>query len=446
MTQGDALDRAWSLCDPGSVQPVGAVPPAGTRAPEPGRRDRRARVAGGYGRVDGRPVCVLVVTEGAGDVDDADRLDRQAITMLDLAVTGEVPFVSVWARGSAGGGAFLRAQVLASGQVPQVAVVLEGAAGDLPLVADFTVVVGGDPDSCDYVAEDDEDALSYARALLALLPSSWASGPAPGVRDQDDRATLRPSDLELDTLLPASYSQAYDVRSVIERLVDDGYLLEVGQDRARNVVVGLAEVAGTAVGVVANQPMHLAGTLDAAAAEKAARFVRTCDAFGLPIVTLVDVPGFLPGVEQEHRGIIRRGAKLIFAYAEATVPLITVTLRKAFGGAQVVMGARHLGADLCCAWPGAQVAVMGAAGAIDVLYRREIRAAADSGQDVAAVRALLVTDYEEHAMSLDRAVELGAIDAVVAPRDTRRYLADALEVLAAKTRPAVRRRHENVPL
>ena len=224
-----------------------------------------------------------------------------------------------------------------------------------------------------YLARDEPDAIAYVQDLLSYLPSNNLSMP-PVVVDADADIEVTDTDLALDTLIPDSPNQPYDMATVVRAVLDDGEFLQVQELYAQNVIVGFGRVAGKSVGVVANQPMHLAGTLDINAAEKAARFVRTCDAFNIPVLTFVDVPGFLPGTDQEWNGIIRRGAKLIYAYAEATVPLVTVITRKAYGGAYDVMGSKHLGADVNLAWPTAQIAVMGAAGAVNVLYRKELAA------------------------------------------------------------------------
>src|SRR5699024_6686858 len=232
----------------------------------------------------------------------------------------------------------------------------------------------------------------------------------------------------------------------LDFIVDVVSLLQVQQRSVVNVIVGFARVEGRTVGVVANQPSQLAGTLDIAASEKAARFVRFCDAFSIPIVTLVDVPGFLPGVDQEHSGIIRRGAKLIYAYAEATVPKITVITRKAFGGAYIVMGSKKLGADLNVAWPTAQIGVMGAQGAVNILYRRDLAAVEDAGGDVEARRTELINDYETALLNPYEAADSGYIDAVIAPSETREHIVRALRATAAKRESRPARKHGNIPL
>jgi propionyl-CoA carboxylase beta chain len=250
------------------------------------------------------------------------------------------------------------------------------------------------------------------------------------------------TDAELDTLIPDSPNQPYDMHEVITHVLDDGEFLEVHAGFAPNIVVGFGRVEGASVGVVANQPMHLAGCLDIDASEKAARFVRTCDAFSIPILTFVDVPGFLPGVSQEWRGIIRRGAKLIYAYAEATVPKVTVITRKAYGGAYDVMGSKHLGGDVNLAWPTAQIAVMGAQGAVNILYRRELAAAADPD----ALRAQRITEYEDTLANPYIAAERGYVDAVIRPAETRLALTRALRTLRTKRQTLPPKKHGNIPL
>jgi propionyl-CoA carboxylase beta chain len=253
------------------------------------------------------------------------------------------------------------------------------------------------------------------------------------------------TDRALDTLIPDSPNQPYDMHTVIESVLDDEEFLEVQAMFAPNMVVGFGRVEGRPVGVVANQPMQFAGTLDIDASEKAARFVRTCDAFNIPVLTFVDVPGFLPGTDQEWNGIIRRGAKLIYAYAEATVPLITVITRKAYGGAYDVMGSKHLGADINVAWPTAQIAVMGAQGAVNILYRKEISEAAEAGNEEAR-RAELIQEYEDHLANPYLAAERGYIDAVIQPHETRVEIVRALRLLRSKRETLPPKKHGNIPL
>ena len=247
---------------------------------------------------------------------------------------------------------------------------------------------------------------------------------------------------ELDTFIPDSNNAPYDMHTVIEAVLDDGDFLEVQELWAQNIVVGFGRVEGRSVGVVANNPLHFAGTLDIDASEKAARFVRTCDAFGIPILTFTDVPGFLPGVSQEHAGIIRRGAKLLYAYSEATVPKITVITRKAYGGAYVVMGSKHLGADVNLAWPTAQVAVVGAQGAVNIIQRRAIAASDDPER----TRAEFIQQYEDTFATPYIAAERGFVDAVIEPSQTRREVAKALRLLQGKRASLPAKKHGNIPL
>lgn len=246
--------------------------------------------------------------------------------------------------------------------------------------------------------------------------------------------------------MPDSANQPYDIRTVVEHVLDDAEFFETQALFAPNIVTGFGRVEGRPVGVVANQPMQFAGCLDIDASEKAARFVRTCDAFNVPVLTFVDVPGFLPGVGQEHEGIIRRGAKLIYAYAEATVPLITVITRKAFGGAYDVMGSKHLGADLNLAWPTAQIAVMGAQGAVNILHRRTLAEAEAGGEDVEAVRARLIREYEDTLLNPYVAAERGYVDAVIMPSDTRAHIVRGLRQLRTKRESLPPKKHGNIPL
>jgi propionyl-CoA carboxylase beta chain len=296
-----------------------------------------------------------------------------------------------------------------------------------------------------YLAEDETDALDYVKALLSYLPGNNLD-PLPAIEvapaDTVLPDALTDEDLELDSFIPDSANTPYDMHSVIEHVLDDGEFLEVQPLWAPNILVGFGRVEGRPVGVVANQPTQFAGTLDIDASEKAARFVRTCDAFNIPVLTFVDVPGFLPGTSQEWEGIIRRGAKLIYAYAEATVPTITVITRKAYGGAYDVMGSKHLGADLNLAWPTAQIAVMGAQGAVGILYRKEIAAADDPDTR----RADLITEYEDALLSPYLAADRGYVDAVIPPSHTRVQVTKALRVLANKRETLPPKKHGNIPL
>ena len=327
-------------------------------------------------------------------------------------------------------GEIFRRNVHASGVIPQISLIMGPCAGGAvysPAITDFTVMVdqtshmfitgpdviktvtgedvgfeelGGAQTHntrsgvAHYMGTDEQDAVDYVKALLSYLPSNNLETP-PAYGEGEADLSVTDDDRWLDTAIPDSPNVPYDMKHVIEHIVDDGEFLEVQPLFAPNIITGFARVDGMSVGVVANQPLQFAGCLDIDASEKAARFVRTCDCFNVPVLTFVDVPGFLPGTSQEWDGIIRRGAKLIYAYAEATVPKITVITRKAYGGAYDVMGCKHLGADINLAWPTGQIAVMGAQGAVNILYRKELAATAAEGGDVDAHRSELVHHYEE---------------------------------------------------
>ena len=280
--------------------------------------------------------------------------------------------------------------------------------------------------------------MEAVRYLLSFLPqNNMEVAPYFTPNDSADRV-----DDDLDTIIPDSPNQPYDMVDVIETVVDNGEFFQVHEEFAPNIVVGLARLDGYSIGVVANQPSMLAGTLDIGASEKAARFVRFCDAFNIPLVTFVDVPGFLPGVEQEHGGIIRHGAKLLYAYCEATVPRVTVITRKAYGGAYLVMNARGIRADLVYAWPSAEIAVMGAQGAVNIIFRRELSTAEDPEER----RAELIDDYEDRFNNPYRAAELGLVDEVIEPRETRIKLIRALDMLRNKREHLPPKKHGNIPL
>jgi propionyl-CoA carboxylase beta chain len=294
-----------------------------------------------------------------------------------------------------------------------------------------------------FMAASEQEALELTQQLLSFLPSNNLDEPPTFASDAVDAVTE--DDRALDTIIPDSANQPYDMHHVIEAVVDDGDFLEVQPLFAPNILIGFGRVEGRSVGVVGNQPMQFAGTLDIDASEKAARFVRTCDAFNIPVLTFVDVPGFLPGTSQEWDGIIRRGAKLIYAYAEATVPLVTVITRKAYGGAYDVMGSKHLGADVNLAWPTAQIAVMGAQGAVNILHRKEISEATERG-DADAVRASLIEQYEDTLLNPYLAAERGYVDAVIEPSSTRVQVMRALRVLRTKRANRPPKKHGNIPL
>jgi propionyl-CoA carboxylase beta chain len=443
-------------------------------------------VVTGYGTVDGRQICVFAqdFTIFGGSLGEV--FGEKIVKVMDLAMKIGCPVVGINDSGGARiqegvvslglyGEIFFR-NVRASGVIPQISLIMGPCAGGAvysPAVTDFTVMVDQTshmfitgPDviktvtgedvgfeelggarthntksgNAHYLATDEADAIEYVRALLTYLPSNNLDEPPsePAPADLD----LTEEDLELDALIPNSANQPYDMHEVIEHVLDDGEFLEVHQLYAQNIIVGLGRVEGHPVGVVANQPMHFAGCLDIAASEKAARFVRTCDAFNIPILTFVDVPGFLPGTGQEWEGIIRRGAKLIYAYAEATVPKVTVITRKAYGGAYDVMGSKHLGADLNFAWPTAQIAVMGAQGAVNILYRQELRQA----EDPVGERARLITEYEDTLANPYIAAERGYVDAVIKPSATRVQLIRGLRALRTKRETLPPKKHGNIPL
>ena len=289
-----------------------------------------------------------------------------------------------------------------------------------------------------FVSADEHACLDDVKYLLSFLPANNLEEP-PREDTGDDPERLCP---ELTDILPASANQPYDMRSIISAVVDDGDYFEVHAAYAPSITCGFAKIAGRPVGIVGNQPMVLAGVLDIHSSEKAARFVRTCDAFNVPLITFVDVPGFLPGTDQEYGGIIRHGAKLLYAYCEATVPRIQLITRKAYGGAYVVMNSKSIGADLAFAWPSAELAVMGAAGAVEIVYRSDLLEAADPE----ARRAELVEEYTERHANPYEAAERGYVDDVIDPAETRRVLTRSLEMLITKREELPKRKHGNVPL
>jgi propionyl-CoA carboxylase beta chain len=378
-------------------------------------------------------------------------------------------------------GEIFRRNVHASGVIPQISLIMGPCAGGAvysPAITDFTVMVDQTshmfitgPDViktvtgedvgfeelggaqahntrsgvAHYMGTDEQDAVDYVKALLSYLPSNNLETP-PAYGEGEADLSVTDDDLWLDTAIPDSPNVPYDMKHVIEHVVDDGEFLEVQPLFAPNIITGFARVDGMSVGVVANQPMQFAGCLDIDASEKAARFVRTCDCFNVPVLTFVDVPGFLPGTSQEWDGIIRRGAKLIYAYAEATVPKITVITRKAYGGAYDVMGSKHLGADINLAWPTGQIAVMGAQGAVNILFRKELAATAAAGGDVEAHRSQLIHHYEETLANPYIAAERGYIDTVISPSNTRMNVTRALRALRNKRETLPPKKHGNIPL
>ncbi|GAA3448321.1 acyl-CoA carboxylase subunit beta [Dactylosporangium matsuzakiense] len=480
-----ARERIELLLDPGSFVELDEL--ARHRSTAFGLEKTRPYgdgVVTGYGTVDGRQICVFAqdFTVFGGSLGEV--FGEKIVKVMDLAMKIGCPVVGMNDSGGARiqegvvslglyGEIFFR-NVRASGVIPQISLIMGPCAGGAvysPAVTDFTVMVDGTshmfitgPDviktvtgedigmedlggarthntksgNAHYLAADEDDAIDYVRALLSYLPSNNMDD-AP-VLDAPASLELTDEDLALDALIPDSANQPYDIKTVVESVVED--FLEVQPLFAQNIVVGFGRVEGHPVGVVANQPMHFAGCLDIDASEKAARFVRTCDAFNIPILTFVDVPGFLPGASQEWDGIIRRGAKLIYAYAEATVPKVTVITRKAYGGAYDVMGSKHLGADLNFAWPTAQIAVMGAQGAVNILYRQELRDA----EDPAALRAELIQQYEDTLANPYVAAERGYVDGVIAPSATRVEIVRALRLLRTKRETLPPKKHGNIPL
>ncbi|WP_293769111.1 acyl-CoA carboxylase subunit beta [uncultured Corynebacterium sp.] len=444
----------------------------------------------GWGTIDGREVCIFsqdgTVFGGAlGEV-----YGEKMVKIQELAVTTGRPLIGLYE----GAGARIQdgavsldwiaatfyQNIKASGVVPQISVIMGACAGGnaySPALTDFVVMVeekskmfvtgpdviktvtgevitqeelGGasvhmkSAGNTHYTASSDEDALDWVHDLVSYLPSnSRQQAPIEPYERMDE---ITADDLRLDEIIPDSATQPYDVREVIEALTDDGEYMEIQAERAENVVIAFGRIEGQTVGFVANQPMVYAGCLDIDSSEKAARFIRTCDSFNIPIVLLVDVPGFLPGADQEHDGILRRGAKLLYAYGEATVPKITVTMRKAYGGAYCVMGSKGLGADVNLAWPTAQIAVMGASGAVGFIYRKELKQAREKGLDVDELAKSFEREYEDFMLNPYKAAERGLIDAVILPSETRSVVAKNLRLYADKNVARPARKHGNIPL
>jgi propionyl-CoA carboxylase beta chain len=409
---------------------------------------------------------------------------------MDLALKTGVPIIGMLDSGGARiqegvvalgkYGEIFRLNTAASGVIPQISIIMGPAAGGAvysPALTDFVIMVDKTshmfvtgPDViktvtgedvgmeelggarthnetsgvAHYLASDEEDAIDYARTLLSYLPENNLT--AAERYDQTEVLEVTDADRELDTFIPDSPNQPYDMRTIIESLVDENEFLEVQPLFAANILIGFARIDGQSIGIVANQPSQMAGTLNIDAGEKAARFVRFCDAFSIPILTLVDVPGYLPGTDQEWAGVIRRGAKLLYAYAEATVPLVTVITRKAYGGAYIVMGSKQLGADINLAWPTAEIAVMGGQGAVNILFRDRIKAAEEAGEDVAAVRAKLAAEYTYNVASPFLAAERGELDGIIEPSATRINVIKALRALKTKRATLPPKKHGNIPL
>jgi propionyl-CoA carboxylase beta chain len=458
----------------------------------------------GYGRVHGRVVFVFAqdFTVFGGSLSEANA--AKIVKIMDMAMRVGAPIVGL----NDSGGAriqegvvslagytdiFLR-NTLASGVVPQISAILGPCAGGAvysPAITDFTLmtektsymfVTGPDviktvthedvtkdalggavthneiSGVAHFMAHDDQECLATVRELLSFLPSNNLDDP-PRKATQDDSAR---ADVALDTIIPTESNQPYDMVDVITRVVDDGYFFQVQEHFARNIVVGFARMAGRTVGIVANQPAFLAGVLDINASVKGARFVRFCDAFNIPLITFEDVPGFMPGIQQEHGGIIRHGAKLLYAFAEATVPKLTVITRKAYGGAYCVMSSKHLRTDVNLAWPTAEIAVMGPEGAVNIVYKRELDLTVRQAEAMwpqgkafteeeklamlAEARKEKVEEFRERFANPYVAAERGYIDAVIRPSETRRRLNTALDMLATKRDKNPAKKHGNIPL
>ncbi|GAB3823454.1 acyl-CoA carboxylase subunit beta [Dactylosporangium cerinum] len=484
-----ARERMDLLFDPGSFVELDEF--VRHRCTDFGMGDNRPYgdgVVTGYGTVDGRQVCAFSqdFTILGGSMGEA--FGGKVLKVMDLAMKIGCPIVGM----NDSGGARIqegvvslayyaelgRRNALASGVIPQVSLIMGPCAGGAvysPAMTDVTVMVedisymfvtgpevvtavtgertspqdlGGPAinsqisGNAHYVAADEQEALSWVRDLLGYLPSNnlddvpvFGFEPTPGPTERD---------LQLDRIIPDSANQAYDMHEIISRLVDDGAFLTVQASFAPNIICVLAAIEGHSVGIVANQPMFQAGAVDIDASDKAARFVRFCDAFNIPILTLVDVPGYMPGIEQERRGIIRHGAKLLYAYAEATVPKVTVVVGKAFGGGYAVMGSKHLGADLNLAWPTAQIAVVGARAAVQVLHRKALGAV--DGADRDQLQAKLTDEYEQKFSTPYVAAERGYLDLVIRPSQTRELVAGALRTLRQKRVERPNRKHGNIPL
>jgi len=438
----------------------------------------------GHGLIDGRQVFVFAqdFTVFGGSLSETNA--QKIVKLMDLAMKVGAPIIGLNDSGGAriqegvaslGGYAdiFLR-NTLASGVVPQISAIMGPCAGGAvysPAITDFTIMVKNTsymfitgPDViktvtheevtkeelggamthnqtsgvAHFAAENEEDCLRLIRELLSFIPSNNLDDP-PRIACDDP---FERADEALNTIVPAESNQPYDIRRIINLVVDDGYFLEVQEHFARNIVVGFARLGGQPVGVVANQPAYLAGVLDIDASVKGARFVRFCDCFNIPVVTFEDVPGFLPGASQEYGGIIRHGAKLLYAYAEATVPKVTVVTRKAYGGAYCVMGSKHIRTDINFAYPTAEIAVMGAEGAVGILYRRELATAPDPE----AARQAKIEEFRDKFASPYVAAERGFIDEVIEPRFTRQKLIRALKLLENKRDQNPPRKHGNIPL
>jgi propionyl-CoA carboxylase beta chain len=450
----------------------------------PGKKVYGDGVVTGHGTVDGRPVFVFAqqapVFGGSLGWAHAQKICK----VMDMATTIGAPVIGLNDSGGAriqegvaslaGYAEIFKRNVLASGVVPQLSLILGPCAGGAvysPALTDLVLMVENSsymfitgPDViktvtheevtkealggaathneksgvAHYACPSEPAVMAVARELLGFLPSNNMEDP-PRRATTDDPQRLCP---ELEAFVPLDSARPYDIRNIIRAVADDGHFLEVQEHFARNIVIGFVRIDGQSIGVVANQPLVLAGCLDINASVKAARFVRMCDAFNVPLWTLVDVPGFLPGTDQEFGGIIRHGAKLLYAFVEATVPKVTLVTRKAYGGAYDVMASKHIRADVNLAYPSAEIAVMGAEGAVNIIYRRELAEAADT----AALRAELLANYRGLFANPYKAAELGFIDQVIAPEETRRHVARSFALLRNKRQENPRKKHGNIPL
>jgi propionyl-CoA carboxylase beta chain len=480
-----ARERLEKLLDPGSFVELDRF--VRHREANFGMLERRPygdAVVTGYGTIFGRRVFVFSqdFTVFGGSLSEvfADKICK----VMDMAATYGCPVIGINDSGGAriqegvvslaGYAEIFWRNVQCSGVVPQISLIMGPCAGGAvysPAITDFVLMVEGSsymfitgPDVvrtvtgeevsfeelggaathaarsgvAHFIAPDEQACLDDARYLLSFLPQNNVD-PPPFAHPSDP---VGREDAELDTLVPDNANKPYDMKDVIQRVVDDGDFLEVHERWAENLVCGFARLGGHSVGVVGNQPRSLAGVLDIDSSVKGARFVRTCDAFNIPLLTFVDVPGFLPGTEQEWGGIIRHGAKLLYAYAEATVPKLAVITRKAYGGAYDVMSSKHIRADFNFAWPTAEVAVMGPEGAVNIIFRKEL----EDADDPDARREELIADYRERFANPYTAAERGYVDEVIEPRRTRPVLADALETALTKREPRPKRKHGNIPL
>jgi len=485
--KGTARERIEMLVDVDSFTEIDEF--ARHRAQNFGMENNRPYGDGviiGTATVDGRPIALYSqdFTVFGGSLGEVHA--EKIVKIAEFALKSGIPLIGINDSGGAriqegvaslnGYGKIFRLNTRSSGVIPQISLILGPCAGGSaysPALTDFTVMVketsnmfitgpdviktvtgedvgmeelGGafthntKSGNAHYMADSEADAIDYVKALLSYLPSNNMDGsPVLPPTQTLDKNT---ADVALNALIPDSPNQPYDMKNLIQAIVDEGEFLEVHAMYAPNIIVGFARIEGQSIGVIANQPSQLAGTLDINSSEKAARFLRFCDAFNIPILTLVDVPGFMPGTEQEWNGIIRRGAKLLYAYAEASVPLVTLITRKAYGGAFIVMGSKYLGSDINFAWPTAEIAVMGAQGAVNILYRKDLAEAKD--QD--SKRAELITEYTEKFSNPYLAAERGTIDSVIEPEDSRQYITKAFRTLKTKRDTLPARKHGNIPL